>query len=172
MGDTVKKVSTSNSARVRLPRLFAAALLAIALSATAASSAELPSANASERDKAAFSFRHLQVELVVAALSCGRTDLKADYNAFIRKFRGTLKTNAQRLRSYFAHSYGAHGTQEMDSYLTKLSNELSLVSMKDAMFCDRSGDLFRSVLAVPTKQIEAFANRHFIEQVAAVRHGS
>jgi hypothetical protein len=167
----VKKVSTSNSARVRRPRLFAAAVLATALSATAALSAELPSANTSERDKAAFNFRHLQVELVVAALSCGRTDLKADYNKFIGKFRRTLKTNAQRLKIYFARSYGARGTQEMDSYLTKVSNEMSLVSMKDATFCDRSGALFRSVLAVPTTQIEVFANRHFTEQVA-VRGGS
>lgn len=166
------KILTSTSGRVLRPRLLVAALLATTISATATFSAEIPSANASERDKAAFNFRHLQVELVVAALSCGRTDLKADYNAFIGKFRRSLKTNARQLKSYFARSYGARGTQEMDSYLTKLSNELSLVSMKDATFCDRSGALFRSVLAVPTSQIETFANRHFIEQVAAVRNGS
>lgn len=167
----MEKVSTSRALRPSLVRVLAAALLATTIFAGTALSAELPASNASERDKATFHFRHLQVELMVAALSCGRAELQSGYNAFVAKFSRALKVNGQRLTAYFKRSFGARGTQEMDSFLTKLSNELSLVSMKDATFCEKSGSLFQSVMAVPPNEIESFANRHLLEQVA-VRSGS
>jgi len=157
--------------RSSIARTLSVALLAVTIGGSAAIAAELPSASASDRDRSAFHFRQLQVELMVAALSCGRTDLQASYNAFVSKFSHTLKTNGQTLKSYFAKAFGKRGTQEMDSFLTQLSNELSLVSMRDREFCERSGALFQSVMAVPLNEIEAFANRHLTEQVAA-RSGS
>jgi hypothetical protein len=165
----VKKPSNVKPTRLPAARVLAAALLAATIGGGAALSADLPGSNASERDKSAFHFRQLQVELMVAALSCGRADLQSDYNSFVAKFSHTLKTNGQRLKSYFSRAYGARGTQEMDSFLTKLSNELSLVSMRDASFCERSGSLFQAVMTVPTTEIESFANRHLTEQVAARR---
>jgi hypothetical protein len=153
-------------------RTCAAVLLSGALSVGAASAADLPTRNATEKDQMAFQFRHLQTELMVAALSCGRKDIQANYNTFASRFSTALKANGAALKSYFGRVFGAkQGEREMDSFMTRLSNEISLVSMRQPDFCDRSHGLFQSVLAVPQKSIEQFAQRHLTEQVAQ-RQGS
>ncbi|MGE5539659.1 MAG: hypothetical protein ACM30I_13660 [Gemmatimonas sp.] len=152
-------------------RVCAAVMLSAFLTAGVAA-AELPTRNVTERDQLAFQFRHLQTELMVAALSCGRKDIQAHYNNFVARFGGALKANGVALRSYFGRMFGAkQGEREMDSFMTRLSNELSLVSMREPDFCDRSVALFRAALAVPQKDIETFAQRHLTEQVAQ-RSGS
>jgi hypothetical protein len=153
-------------------RVCAAVLLSGVLTAGVAGAAELPSRNVTEKDQIAFQFRHLQTELMVAALSCGRKDIQAHYNSFVTRFGAALKANGNALRSYFGRVFGAkRGQTEMDSFMTRLSNELSLVSMREPDFCERSVTLFTAALAVPQKEIEAFAKRHLTEQVAQ-RSGS
>jgi len=152
-------------------RVCAAVLLSGVLTASTVGAAELPTRNVTEKDQLAFQFRHLQTELLVAALSCGRKDIQANYNSFVTRFGAALKANGATLKSYFGRIYGKRGPDEMDSFMTRLSNELSLVSMREPGFCDRSNQLFAQVLTVPQKNIEQFAQRHLTEQVAQ-RQGS
>jgi hypothetical protein len=153
-------------------RICAAVLLSGVVAASSVGAVELPTRNVTEKDQLAFQFRHLQTELLVAALSCGRKDIQSNYNSFVTRFGAALKTNGSTLKSYFARIYGSkNGANEMDSFMTRLSNELSLVSMREPGFCDRSNQLFAQVLAVPQKGIEQFAQRHLTEQVAQ-RQGS
>jgi hypothetical protein len=152
-------------------RTCAAVLLSGVLTVGAASAAELPTRNVTENDKLAFQVRHLQTEVMVAALSCGRQEIQAKYNAFVTRFSGALKANGAALKTYFGRVFGAKGPSEMDSFMTRLSNELSLVSMRQSDFCERSHTLLTTALAVPPKDIEQFAQRHLTEQVAQ-RSGS
>jgi hypothetical protein len=93
--------------------------------------------------------------------------MQTSYNAFVSKFDHALKLNGRQLKAYFASRYGARGTSEMDSYLTKLSNELSLVSMRNREFCERTGGLFDTVLALKASEIETFADRYMLQAVAS-----
>jgi hypothetical protein len=153
-------------------RACAAVLLSGVLTASAAGAAELPTRNVTEKDQLAFQFRHLQTEVMVAALSCGRREIQTSYNAFVTRFGGALKANGNALRSYFGRVFGAkQGEREMDSFMTRLSNDLSLVSMREPDFCERTHGLLQTALSVPPKNIEQFAQRHLTEQVAQ-RSGS
>lgn len=111
--------------------------------------------------------RRLQTQLMVGALSCGRPRMQHNYNSFVTKFDRALKTNGQQLKAYFVSRFGARGVAEMDAFLTKLSNELSLVSMRQSEFCERTDGLFDTVLALPAGEIETFADRYMLQAVAA-----
>jgi hypothetical protein len=153
-------------------RVCAAVLLSGVLTAGTVSAGELPTRNVTEKEQLAFQFRHLQTELMVAALSCGRKDIQSSYNSFVGRFGAALKANGVALKGYFTRMFGAkQGPNEMDSFVTRLSNELSLVSMRQPDFCDRSHQLFATVMTVPQTNIEQFAQRHLTEQVAQ-RQGS
>jgi hypothetical protein len=118
-------------------------------------------------DQTVLHVRRLQTQLLVGALSCGRPHMQSSYNTFIAKFDRALKTNGQQLKAYFTRTFGARGVSEMDAFLTKLSNELSLVSMRQGEFCDRTDGLFTSVLALPASEIDAFADRYLTQPVVA-----
>jgi hypothetical protein len=118
-------------------------------------------------DQTVIHVRRLQTQLMVGALSCGRPRMQANYNTFVSKFDHALKANGRQLKAYFASRYGARGTSEMDTYLTKLSNELSLVSMRNHEFCERTDGLFDTVLALRTNEIETFADRYMVQAVAS-----
>lgn len=118
-------------------------------------------------DQTALHVRRLQTQLMVGALSCGQPRMQADYNNFVTKFDRALKTNGQMLKTYFTRLFGTRGISEMDSFLTKLSNELSLVSMRHSDFCPRTDGLFEKVLALGSSDIETFADRYVTEPVVA-----
>jgi hypothetical protein len=126
-----------------------------------------PKARKPSSDQTVIHVRRLQTQLMVGALSCGRPSMQTSYNAFVSKFDHALKLNGRQLKAYFASRYGARGTSEMDSYLTKLSNELSLVSMRNREFCERTGGLFDTVLALKASEIETFADRYMLQAVAS-----
>ena len=118
-------------------------------------------------DQTVLHVRRLQTQLLVGALSCGRPHMQSSYNTFVAKFDRVLKINGQQLKAYFTRTFGARGVSEMDAFLTKLSNELSLVSMRQGAFCDRTDGLFDSVLALQANEIDAFADRYLTQPVVA-----
>jgi hypothetical protein len=118
-------------------------------------------------DQTVLHVRRLQTQLMVGALSCGQPHMQTSYNSFVSKFDRALKANGAALKSYFIRQFGARGTSEMDSFLTKLSNELSLVSMRHGDFCQRTDGLFESVLALGPSDIEAFADRYLTQPMVA-----
>lgn len=126
-----------------------------------------PPHRAKTSDQTVLHVRRLQTQLLVGALSCGRPHMQSNYNTFVAKFDRALKINGQQLKAYFTRTFGARGVSEMDAFLTKLSNELSLVSMRQGEFCDRTDGLFNSVLALPTSEIDAFADRYLTQPVVA-----
>ena len=121
----------------------------------------------SSSDQTVMHVRRLQTQLMVGALSCGQAHMQTSYNNFVTKFDHALKANGAALKSYFTRTFGNRGINEMDSFLTKLSNELSLVSMRHTDFCDRTNGLFDTVLALGPSEIEAFADRYLTQPVVA-----
>ena len=118
--------------------LASALWLAAATGASSASSLSLA-------EKTAFKVRHLQIELMVAALSCGRADYRMRYDTFALKYVTQLVAHGRVLRRYFARRYGMNGTPRLDRYITAASNMASLRSMTTPGFCAHSGDLFHAV---------------------------
>ena len=128
----------------------------------AAAGFSIPAAQAeagrlSARDQAAFDVRFLQTEFMVAALSCGRPDFHSHYNTFVKKFGGSLKRHGSALKSYFARQYGGQGGSRLDSYTTKLANEASLRSMRQASFCQDTGRLMERAVALEASSLEGFS---------------
>lgn len=100
----------------------------------------------SAQEKEAIAFRHLQTELMVAALSCGRQDYRAKYNAFVVRYRPALRRNGRTLRAIFDRNYGKSGRRRLDAYVTRLANEASVRSMERNDFCDIAGRKLNAVL--------------------------
>lgn len=92
----------------------------------------------SPAEQEAMSFRRLQSELMVAALSCNDARLRGHYNTFVERFRPALQQNARVLKSYFKRTHGAKGTRRLDDFMTALANEASLTSMGDRNFCNNA----------------------------------
>ncbi|MGD9637678.1 MAG: hypothetical protein AB7U85_01295 [Alphaproteobacteria bacterium] len=92
-----------------------------------------------ETERKAFSFRALQTNYMVAALSC--ENMLEDYNVFINKFHSTFVENGEVLKKYFARCYGIKGRYNLDQFVTILANKMSMFSLKDAKsFCKKSHD--------------------------------
>lgn len=102
----------------------------------------------SAREQQALSFRHLQTELMVAALSCGQPTYRSKYNDFVIRFRPHLWRNGRTLHGIFARTYGRQGKRRLDDYMTKLANEFSIRSMVRADFCPLAGRKLDVVLSV------------------------
>jgi hypothetical protein len=100
----------------------------------------------SPKEREAVSFRLLQTELMVAALSCGREDYRSQYNTFVLRFRPALRTNGRALRAIFKRTYGRRGKRRLDAYVTRLANEASVRSMQNDAFCESAGRKFNAVL--------------------------
>lgn len=111
-------------------------------------------------DQTVLHVRRLQTQLMVGALSCGQPRMTANYNNFVMKFDRALKANGQQLKTYFSRMFGSRGASEMDAFITKISNELSLVSMRNADFCAKTDELFDTILALGPTEIETFADRY------------
>lgn len=105
----------------------------------------------SAQEKEAMAFRHLQTELMVAALSCGRHEYRAKYNTFVLRYRPALKRNARILHVIFKRNYGTHGKRRLNSYVTRLANDVSVRSMERAEFCEVAGRKFDAVLGASSR---------------------
>lgn len=138
-------------------RLRGALLGAAAIAATCFLSGTANAEPLSAREQAALDVRYLQTELMVAALSCGRPEFHQHYNVFVAKFGNSLKRHATVMKTYFSRQYGAQGTKQLDSYVTRLANEASLRSMQQASFCEESSTLFQRVTALEVTSLDNFS---------------
>ena len=100
----------------------------------------------SSQEKEAIAFRHLQTELMVAALSCGRETYRSKYNTFVLRYRPALQRNGRTLRTIFKRNYGNGGKRRLDRYVTRLANEASVRSMQRDEFCEVAGRKLDAVL--------------------------
>lgn len=130
---------------------------ATAIAALCGSSQASQAQSLNAREQAALDVRYLQTELMVAALSCGRTDFHQHYNVFVAKFGKSLKQHGAMLKSYFNREYGKQGGTQMDRYVTRLANEASLRSMQQTSFCQDSSTLFQRVTNIDTPSLEGFS---------------
>lgn len=105
----------------------------------------------SAAEKEAMAFRHLQTELMVAALSCGRKEYRNKYNTFVIRYRPALRRNGRILKTIFKRNYGGGSKRQLDRYVTELANDVSVVSMKRADFCQVAGSKFDAVLRASSK---------------------
>ncbi|MDH3241749.1 MAG: hypothetical protein OEO83_13905 [Alphaproteobacteria bacterium] len=105
----------------------------------------------SSLEKEAMAFRHLQTELMVAALSCGRQEYRNKYNTFVLRYRPALKRNGRILKTIFKRNYGTQSKRRLDRYVTQLANDVSVRSMERAEFCEVAGRKFNAVLRASNK---------------------
>jgi hypothetical protein len=105
----------------------------------------------SKQEKEAMAFRHLQTELMVAALSCGRQEYRNKYNTFVVRYRPALKRNGSILKTIFKRNYGQKSKRRLDRYVTQLANDVSVRSMERAEFCQVAGQKFNAVLRASSK---------------------
>lgn len=105
-----------------------------------------------ERDS--LNVRHLQSELMVAALSC---DLRPQYNATVKRFEAELVGHGQDLKQLFKRTYGRGGERELNRFVTALANQSSASSLsRGASYCAESAQLFTQILDLPTSDLAVF----------------
>ncbi len=120
-------------------------LIATALIALVALSTPVHAATCVKSDQAtAFSLRHLQSRLMVAALSCNQRDA---YNAFVTRFQPELSDGGRALIAYFDRRGGA---KALNAYITELANAAGLDRASDPHgFCEQTWDVFLSLHDAP-----------------------
>jgi hypothetical protein len=118
-------------------------------------------------DKTAFDIAGLKSQLMVTALAC---DVREQYNAFVRRFQPELMKQEHALAAYFSRSFGRHGQQEHDDYITSLANAQSEAGIKQGSdLCQGTVGLFDAVLALaPSATLAAFASDRVFEQPIAL----
>lgn len=123
---------------------------AMILGALAGSAGAAACADRLERES--LNVRQLQTQLMVAALSCNQ---RADYNAFVTRFRPALADHSDVMKEYFHRVYGHRSAKEINSYVTRLANEASSLSIADRMaYCRASFDALAELLAAPAADLQ------------------
>ena len=123
-------------------RLGAAAMV---LGTLAGSAGAVICADRVERES--LNVRQLQTQLMVAALTCNQ---RADYNAFITRFRPVLADHSDVMTGYFRRVFGKRSPHEINAYVTRLANEASALSIADRKsYCRASFTAMTELLSVP-----------------------
>ncbi|MCE2510141.1 MAG: hypothetical protein J4G10_04100 [Alphaproteobacteria bacterium] len=107
----------------------------------------------------AASVRALQSELMVAALACPGdlgVSLVRNYNRFVRHFSPALIRSANTLRTHFRTTYGAEHVIRFDSFLTRLANQASLSSIREAAYCQDRARMVEAALGLNDADLESF----------------
>ncbi len=141
--------------------IVAAAGLAGALSAPA-----MAATCESGMDEGALKLRQLQVELMVAALTCARhptLDMSDHYNAFVRRFGDVLTRNASVLREHL------RSERALDRFMTELANEASMRSLGQQDVCAQALPRFEEVLRLDGGGLQAYAERTVRTTACAAR---
>ena len=118
-----------------------------------------PSCFTPDEAKAA-KFRAMQQDFNVAALNCQSVDpndptpsIRDRYNNFVGLFGGTLQDNARTLKAHFSRSGG-----NFDRWMTQVANDAGQRVMSDTEFCQRAADNLDKALALPSHELENFAD--------------
>lgn len=102
-----------------------------------------------QKAAAADRMRALQSTLMVAALNCNHKpalSLNQTYNQFVKRHRASLIDHADVLRVHFKERYGRNHEAELNRYVTRLANEISLGSFDDPQFCERMSSFGNTLL--------------------------
>ncbi len=106
-----------------------------------------------ERD--AIAVRHMQTDMMVAALSCEMHD---QYNAAVTRFQAELVQHGAALRALFERTYGSEAEQELNSYITRLANESSTRRIAaGADYCSTAANQFAKLESIPRTLLAAFS---------------
>lgn len=108
----------------------------------------------------AFSLRHLQSRLMVAALSCNQRDA---YNAFVSRFQSELADGGRNLIAYFERN-GGHTA--LNAYITEIANAAGLDRAADPHgFCEQTWEVFASLTEAP-QNLALIAQSNVMEAIA------
>ena len=129
-----------------------ATVIAMAAAAPAASAFE----GFSGRDRDSLNVRHMQSQLMVAALSCNLI-MRPQYNATINRFEVELIRHGHDFKQLFKRSYGSIGDRELNRFVTALANNASVSSLNSgASYCRDAALLFTEILALPVSSLAGF----------------
>lgn len=114
---------------------------------------------ANTKEKQAIDLRTLQSQLMVSALSCG---MQPEYNSFIEKFNPVLASAGGDLKSYFTRVYSGRGKKELNSFVTRLANDISQQSLSSSFerFCIENERIFQSLSRVSPSELGAHITRY------------
>lgn len=121
--------------------------------------AALPSAAGADPSREAVAVRHLQSQMMVAALSC---EMRGPYNTVVERFERELVGHGKSLREYFRQAHGDRAQRELDRFITALANQASgdMIAAGPG-FCTRAGTMFEEVLALPVSSLGVYSVRRF-----------
>ncbi len=106
----------------------------------------------------AFSLRHLQSRLMVAALACNQRDA---YNNFVESFRTPLADGGEDLISYFKRTGG--GQPALNRHVTELANVAGLHRAEAPQtFCQETWTMFLLLQEQPAELVTT-AVAHMLE---------
>lgn len=110
-----------------------------------------------ESQRSALTMRVMQTELMVAALTCDKSER---YNQFVRKFEAELISSGKDLRQFFVNAYGAQGQQKLDRFVTRLANEASQRSLKDrAEYCPSAEAIYSDAMQTARNYLWRLADK-------------
>ena len=149
-------VTTKRARRMRAGRVMnrqvATIAAAIMISGVASTATAYEDYSRAEWDS--LNIRHLQSELMVAALSCG---LRPQYNAMVKRFEAELIDRGQDLKQLFRRTFGSASQRELDRFVTALANQSSTRSLsRGASYCAESAQLFDEILSLPATSLAVF----------------
>ncbi len=112
---------------------------------------------AGAQDLTALQVASVQQQLMVAGLSCEADDVTL-YNSFVTVYQRELVSSDEALQAYFTRRAPATGSEDYNSFKTRLANTYSLSSGGDRpSFCRRAERLFHDALAGRKQSLAAFA---------------
>ena len=129
--------------------------------------AQAKCANALEAE--ALDVRVLQSDLMVAALACNQ---QPEYNAFVKKFSGSLSDHGQALRGYFTRIYRGGAERKINRFITDLANDAAQRSLNtpEDEYCETTRSMFQQVDKLMPWQLakvveyDATVKRHAVER--------
>jgi hypothetical protein len=109
-------------------------------------------------DYLAISARHVQTELMVAALSC---DAVERYNSFMKKFQPQLLTSNRQLRQFFERRFGSEGGIRTNEFVTQIANQSSERSLDHITdFCTAATQWFDKADDIKRTEFNDFILAH------------
>ncbi len=135
-----------------------AAVCGVAAAAVPARAASDLATCVTAEEAVAFSLRHLQSRLMVAALACNQRDA---YNNFVEAFRAPLADGGADLISYFKRTGG--GQPALNRHITQLANVAGLHRAEaPEQFCQQTWTVFLALQERP-HELVATSVAHMLE---------
>ena len=135
--------------------LCTVSVLALMTAAAAGFSPAQAFENLTQAEREALTVRHLQSDMMVAALSC---QMRGEYNETVTRFQDELVRHGANLRALFRRTYGSGAERELNSYITRLANESSTRRIAaGASYCGEAAGQFARLDALSQTQLAAFS---------------